>query len=247
FGFDWGNATATLRWNHVYGPRFFSNTSLIYSNFNYNVEVYDEKANFTIASLIKNFKLKQDFQFFVNPQHEINFGAVALKQKIVPATLHAPESSQISSLPIESRHGADLSIYASHHWKASPKFNLHYGLRFNTFLSLGPGTFSSYDSDGDITSTRVLPSGGLAEAYFNLEPRFSASFMMNPQNSLKLSFNRNTQSLHQLSNSTSTWPTDVWVMSSPNIKPQTANQGAFGYYRVFGRDRYEFSSEVYYK
>src|SRR5690606_24293372 len=112
---------------------------------------------------------------------------------------------------------------------------------------LGPGTFASYDEEGNIVSSEVFDSNQLAKWYLNFEPRLSANFMVDDENSVKLSFNRNIQNLHQLSNSTSTLPTDVWIMSSTNIKPQSAIQGALGYYRNFDQNQFEFSGEVYYK
>ncbi len=246
FNFNWGNTTATLRWNHIYNSRLFSNLSLIYSDYNYNVEVFDKSSNFSINSLIRNYQLKQDFHFFMNEGNTFRFGVNAIRQQISPASLEATAESQINSVPIESRHGADISLYASHEWKASPKFNFEYGLRVNSFISIGPGTFNKYDKEGNIISTDLVGSGKIAKSYLNFEPRLSANFMMSDKNSLKLSFNRNIQNLHQLSNSTSTLPTDIWIMSSPNIKPQSAIQGAFGYYQNFD-SHYEFSAEVYYK
>lgn len=246
FNFNWGNATTSLRWNHIYNPRLFSNLSLIYSDYNYNVEVFDKSSNFSIRSLIRNYQVKQDFQFFMDEKNTFRFGINALKQQISPASLDATVESQINSVPIESRHGADISLYISHEWKATSKFNFEYGLRINSFLSLGPGTFHTYDEEGNVISDEVVESNEIAKSYFNFEPRLSANFMMSEKNSLKLSFNRNIQNLHQLSNSTSTLPTDIWIMSSPNIRPQSAIQGAFGYYQNFD-EHYEFSAEVYYK
>lgn len=247
FNFNWGNTTATLRWNHLYSSRLFSNISLIYSDFNYNVEVFDDKTSFSIQSLIKNYHLKQDFQFFKDENNTFKFGGQFLKQKIIPAGLETTGDSQINDIPIESRHGADLSIYASHEWKVMKKLSIEYGLRVNSFLSLGPGNFEEFDDEGNVSSTEWVGNNKVAKAYFNLEPRLSVNFMMNDNNSLKLSFNRNTQNLHQLSNTTSTLPTDVWIMSSRLVKPESAVQGALGYYVDFNKDRYEFSAEVYYK
>jgi hypothetical protein len=247
FNFNWGNITSTLRWNHIYNPRLFSNLSLIYSDYNYNVEVFDKTSNFSIKSLIKNYQFKQDFQLFENERNSFRFGINGLYQKIAPASLDATAESQINSVPIESRHGADISLYGSHQWKASEKLNFEYGLRINNFLSLGPGTFQDYDENGNVISSELLGSNEIAKWYLNFEPRLSVNFMMNDRNSIKFSFNRNIQNLHQLSNTTSTLPTDIWIMSSRNIKPQSAIQGALGYYRNLDDDHYEFSTEVYYK
>lgn len=247
FKFNWGNVTSTLRWNHVYSPRLFSNLSLIYGDFDYAISVSDGHSDFSIQSKIENYTLKQDFQFFKNVDNTFRFGVQLLRQKIKPVNLKAPEGSQINSLLIESRQGIDLSLYASHEWKVSEEFALEYGLRINNFSSLGPGNFVTYHEDGSIDTTETVTGNTLVKGYWSLEPRLSANMMLDEESSVKLSFNRNVQNLHQLSNSTAALPTDVWIMSSPNVQPETAIQGALGYYRDFGGRNYEFSTEVYYK
>lgn len=247
FGFDWGNVTGTLRWNHVFSSKLFSNTSLIYSDFKYNVDISDEDNDFQIASRIQNVNLKQDFHYFASNKSNIRFGLNLSRQEISPAGIDASENSDINSLKIENRQGAELAAYISHEWKPVSKWSFLYGLRFNSYLLLGPGEFRTYDADGDIAEAITYGKGKIVTSYFNLEPRFSANYRLSEQSSVKASYNRNTQNLHQLTNTTSTLPTDAWVLSSNNIQPQIADQGAIGYYRNFNDDKYEFSVEVYYK
>lgn len=247
FGFDWGNATATLRWNHVLNNRLFSNTTLVYSNFNYNVNISNENYDFVIASRIRNYNVKQDFQFYANNKSTLRFGVNMLQQRISPANIDANEETPVNSLRLEDRSGMELAAYISHEWQPTDRLNLIYGIRINNFLLFGPGTFYTYDADGDVVGSQVYNRGQVAQHYLNLEPRLSLSYQLQTTNSLKLSYNRNTQNLHQLSNSTSSLPTDAWVMSSNNIKPQVADQAALGYYQNFGGDVYEFSVESYYK
>jgi hypothetical protein len=247
FGFDWGNVTGTLRWNHVFSSKLFSNTSLIYSDFKYNVDISDEDNDFQIASRIQNVNLKQDFHYFASSKSNVRFGLNLSRQEISPAGIDASENSDINSLKIENRQGAELAAYISHEWKPVSKWSFLYGLRFNSYLLLGPGEFRSYDVDGDIAESTTYGKGKIVTSYFNLEPRFSANYRLSEQSSVKASYNRNTQNLHQLTNTTSTLPTDAWVLSSNNIQPQIADQGAIGYYRNFNDDKYEFSVEVYYK
>ncbi len=247
FGFDWGNATGTLRWNHVLNSRLFSNTTLVYSNFNYNVRIENDEFNFLIASRIRNFNLKQDFQFFPSNGSTWRFGIHLLRQGIAPANIDAAEDAAVNSLRLENRKGMELAAYLSHEWRPFDRLSLIYGLRLNGFLLFGPGTFYGYDADGDPVESEAYRKGEVVQHYFNHEPRLSLSYQLPSNNSLKLSYNRNVQHLHQLSNSTSSLPTDAWVMSSNNIKPQIADQAALGYYQNFGGDRYEFSAESYYK
>ena len=247
FGFDWGNSTATLRWNHIYNPRLFSNTSLIYGDFNYNVDVFDEDANFNIASLIRSYTLKQDFQYYAKSDQTFRFGLNILKQKISPANFVSRDTSTYSSLESESRSGIEMNTYLSHEWNPSDRINMLYGFRLSSFLATGPGTFNEYDGDGDIVNSNHYTSSKIVKSYFILEPRFSINYKIDQVSSVKASYNRNSQNLHLLSNSTASLPTDVWMMSSQNIKPQLADQGAIGYFRTINDDQLEFSAELYYK
>lgn len=247
FGFDWGNATATLRWNHVLNSRLFSNTTFVYSNFNYDVTINDDEFDFAIASRIRNFNLKEDFQLFASNRSTWRFGLNLLQQQIKPANIDADEDTPVNSLRLDERRGLELAAYVSHEWQPVERLALEYGLRVSGFLLFGPGTFYTYDGEGDIVSAREYGSGDLVKHYLNPEPRLSLSYRLARNNSLKLSYNRNAQHLHQLSNSTASLPTDAWVMSSNNIKPQLADQAALGYYHNFAEDAYEFSVESYYK
>ena len=247
FGFDWGNATGTMRWNRVWNNRWFSNTTAVYSNFNYNVDIEDDGFNFAIASRIQNYNLKQDFQFFATNKSTWRFGLNVLHQGIAPANIDADEETAVNSLQLENRKGLELAGYISHEWNPTERLNVIYGLRLTDFMLLGPGTFYAYDNDGDVTDNYEYGRGEVVQHYFNLEPRLSLSYQLQADNSLKLSYNRNAQYLHQLTNATASLPTDTWVMSSNNIKPQLADQIALGYYQNFGGGRYAFSAESYYK
>ncbi len=247
FGFNWGNTTATVRWNHIFNDRLFSNTSLIYSDFNYNVGVSGNSGDFDIASKIGNWNLKQDFSFYPSNGSTIRFGVNALNQTIRPASLDANEDANVNSIRVEKRKGWDVSAYFSHEWKANDRLSLLYGFRLSDFMVMGPGTFYRFDDDRDVTGEQYFGKGTVAKHYINLEPRLSASLLLNSLSSIKLSYNRMAQNLHQLTNSTSALPTDQYVLSSLNIKPQLADQIAFGYFRNFNGSAYEFSVESYYK
>jgi hypothetical protein len=247
FGFDWGNSTATLRWNHLYSNKLFSNTSLIYSNYNYVIQNFIEENNFKVTSSIKDVNLKQDFQLSLNNRHNLRFGADAAHHTIAPGEITATEKSSVNESSIEKRRGLDLAIYISDEWGVSDRLNITYGLRGSSFLLLGPGKFTRFDIQGDPIGVKSYKAAEIVKHYINLEPRASLSYTINPSESVKASYTRNTQNLHLMSNSTSTSPTDLYIMNSNNVKPELADQVAAGYFRNFKEDRYEFSAEVYYK
>ncbi|SKB71512.1 TonB-dependent receptor [Daejeonella lutea] len=247
FGFDWGNATSTLRWNHLFSNRLFSNTSLIYSNYNYVIENFIEENNFKVSSSIRDLNLKQDFQLSLNNSHNVRFGLDLIDHTIAPGSITSNERSSVNEETIEKRNGNEASAYISDEWEINDKFNIVYGVRASSFFLRGPGTFNLYDSQGKITNSQIYSRGQLVKSYFRFEPRLSASYLLNGVSSLKVSFTRNSQNLHLMSNSTASSPTDLYILSSNNVKPEVADQVALGYFRNFNDDKYEFSAETYFK
>lgn len=247
FGTNWGNSTGTLRYNHIFNSRLFSNTSLIYSNYNYTIQSYLTGDEFIAKSQIADIDFKEDMQYFAGNGHTLNFGIDALHHNIAPGSLTAPDSSSFNNSTIQHRYGLESAAYISDEWKLSDYITLLYGLRLSGFFIFGPGTFDTYDADGNTTSSKTYGSGDVVKKYFNLEPRLSASFKLDDEESVKASYNRNTQNIHILSNSNSSTPTDLYAMSSNNIQPEIADQVSTGYFRNFSNNMFEFSTEVYYK
>lgn len=247
FGFNWGNATVTLRWNHLYSNRLFSNTSLIYSNYNYVIQNFMEENNFEVNSSIKDFNLKQDFEYSLSNNHNLKFGVNAIHHTIAPGKLTATATSSVNQTTYEDRKGLELAAYISDEWAVSDRMNLVYGLRLSSFSLMGPGNIKSYNAEGQIIDSKAYKAGEFVKSYFNLEPRISASYQLTNSSSLKGAYTRNIQNVHLMSNSTSTSPTDLYIMNSNNVKPEIADQVALGYFRNFNDNSYEFSAEIYYK
>ncbi|MDP9046524.1 MAG: TonB-dependent receptor, partial [Bacteroidota bacterium] len=247
FGTNWGNSTGTLRFNHIFSNRLFSNTSLVFSNYNYAVQSFDAENNFKATSQITDFNLKEDLQYSMGSSHTLKFGLDILHHTIAPGDITTTATSSFNNKRIERRYGFENAAYISDEWKASDKLTILYGLRLSGLFLLGPGTFKTYDASGHTTSSTTYTSGASVKNYLNLEPRFSAGYQFNDETSVKASYNRNTQNIHLLNNSTSATPTDLYVMSSNNIKPEIADQVSAGWFRNFKDNTYEFSAEVYYK
>jgi TonB dependent receptor/CarboxypepD_reg-like domain/TonB-dependent Receptor Plug Domain len=247
FGIDYGNATGTARWNHVFNSRLFSNTSLIYSKYSYKIKINSENNDIGFTSNIRDADLKEDLQYFVDADNKIDFGFSVIHHVIAPGIIDASSGSSFNSLALQNKYSLENAVYVSHEWSPAEKWHFIYGLRATDFLVLGPGTFYTYDSAGNTKDSTQYNSSSIVKTYTNLEPRLSLSFQLNDESSVKASYNRNTQVLHLLSNSTSSNPTDLWIPSSNNVKPEIANQESIGYFRNFKDNRYEFSVEAYYK
>jgi hypothetical protein len=246
FGTNWGNTTGTIRLNHIFSPKLFSNTSLIYSNYNYVIQSFQSEDSFKATSKISDVNFKEDFQYAASSTHNIKFGINILHHTIAPGDITSSNNS-FNNITVEQRYGYENAVYLSDDWKASDKLTFLYGLRMSGFFLLGPGTFDTYDAAGNVTSAKTYTSGQYVKNYFNLEPRLSGSYQLDDETSWKLSYNRNTQNIHVLTNSTSSSPTDLYVMSSNNIKPEIADQVSTGWFKNFSDNLFEFSAEVYYK
>jgi hypothetical protein len=247
FGTNWGNQTATLRLNHIFNNKLFLNTSLIYSDYNFVVQSFTTNNTFKVTSKIRDFNLKEDFQYFINNTNTLSFGINFTHHTISPGDIQSNDNSGINPQTIQSRYGLEGSAYVSDEWHVTDKLNLLYGVRLTEFSLLGPGTINTYAPNDALISSTTYSSGKVVKSYLNPEPRFSASYKLNELSSLKASYNRNTQNIHLLSNSTASSPTDLYVMSSNNIKPGISDQVAMGYFKNSANNMFEFSTEVYYK
>lgn len=247
FGTNWGNSTGTFRFNHLFTDRLFSNTSLVYSNYNFAVESFSTTNSFKVTSQITDFNLKEDLQYSLNNNHTIKFGVNILHHAIFPGDVTSSAASSFNSKSVEKRYGFENAAYVSDEWKASDKLSILYGLRLSGMFLQGPGTFKTYDAVGNALTSQTYGSGSVVKSYYNLEPRLSASYLLNEETSVKASYNRNTQNIHLLSNSTSSSPTDLYILSTVNIKPEIADQVSAGWFKNFKENQYEFSAEVYYK
>jgi hypothetical protein len=245
FGLDWGNSTGTVRWNHTVNSKLFSNTSLIFSNYSYGIDFNFDNTDVNVTSRIRDYNVKQEWQYFPNPKNKIKFGVNSIYHTIVPGQISTTGNFTVPKL--QERYALENAIYATNEWAATSKINVIYGLRGTGFTTLGKGDFYTYNDAGEAIGSTNYGKNEIVKNYFNLEPRLSASYIINPENSIKASYARNTQNLHLISNSTSTTPTDLWIPSSKNIKPEISDQVSLGYYKNFNNNNYEFSVETYYK
>jgi hypothetical protein len=245
FGIDWGNITGTLRWNHLWGEKLFSNTSLVYSNYDYKVNILQD-AGFSLTSIINNWNLKHEFQYYPNSRNTITFGVNSVYHTLIPGQLETTEDSDFIPTRLQERYAVDNGIYISNVWKPNAQLNINYGMRFSAYHLFGPGDFYSY-RDGEIIDTTRFERGKIVKSYYNIEPRLNIAWVFDPRNSLKASYTRKTQNLHLISNSTASLPTDVWISSGNNVKPEIGDQVSLGYFANFREDEYQFSSEIYYR
>ncbi|HZX58917.1 MAG TPA: TonB-dependent receptor [Mucilaginibacter sp.] len=248
FGTNWGNSTGTIRFNNLFNERLFSNTSIVFSNYNYAIESFITNDEFKATSQITDVNMKEDLSYSMGNNHTLKFGLNILHHDIAPGDIStSSKNSSFNNVHTENRYGYENAAYVSDEWKPSNSLTILYGLRLSGLFLLGPGTFKTYDAAGNTITSQTYSSGQTVRTYINLEPRLSASYTLDDATSVKFSYNRNTQNIHLLSNSTSNTPTDLYEMSSNNIKPEIADQISTGWFKNFMDNTYEFSAEIYYK
>ena len=246
---DWGNATGTLRWNHLFTDKLFLNSSFIASNYSYNNSRTFGANSYNINSGIRDYSLKEDFHYYINPENNLKFGLQSTYHTFVPATISGDLnalSGKINSIP--NKYSWENAAYISDEFGVGSRWKMNLGLRFSSFSLLGNGhEVYTYDHNGVATDSANYASNTFIHTYYGLEPRVGITYLINDESSLKASYFYNQQYLHLLSNSTISTPNDLWVPSSNNVKPQQAQQYSIGYFRNLHDNDFEFSVETYYK
>lgn len=254
FGFDWGNATTTLRWNHIFNSKLFMNVSAFYSNYDYRLEFKQESSDqsFNWKSNIINYSLKPDFTYFYSAKSTLKFGAQALYYDFMPGNAIATVNNTSVNVKLDKRYGIEYSAYFGHEYKVLPRLTIEYGIRGSFYNYLGKGTKYVYrdtiaNETLPLASTEKFGANEVIQSYFNPEPRFSTNYVINSFSSVKASYNRMAQYLQLISNTAASTPLDVYTLATNNLKPLIADQGSIGYFRNFKDNMFETSVEVYYK
>ena len=244
-GLNWGNITATTRWNHIINDKLFSNTSLIFSRYSYNFNVAVGSATMKVLSEIKDWNLKEDFHYYMNSNNLIKFGFNSIYHTFIPSKVDS--SSLFRVKPMDNRYALENAIYISNEQTISKHLKASYGLRYSIFSSIGPGTIYTYNEVADVVDSVSYPKRKIYNTFAGFEPRFLVNYIVNDSSSIKATYARTRQYVHLLSNTTSATPFDLWVPSNKNILPEIADQYTLGYFRNFKNNMFETSVEVYYK
>jgi hypothetical protein len=253
FGFAWGNITGTLRWNHLFNERLFSNTSVILSNFDYKLELKDPVQGFRWLSDLQELSIKNDLSYALNADNELSFGYHLTGRRFSPGTiLPNSDGSIFDKVTQQHMYALDHGLYASNQQRLSDKITLDYGLRLSIFQNVGKSDVYLYEDPQDnIKINRIdtvsYKAWETIKSYINVEPRFAIRYSLTPSQSLKFSYNRMVQNTHLIAAGTVPVPFNTWNPSNFYLKPQLADQIAGGYFRNFGENEYEFSVEAYYK
>lgn len=251
---QWGNLTSTIRWNHIFSGKLFSNRTFIFSRYDYNLGVPgDEADQFDWNSKVQDFNFKEDYSWFINTDNQVDFGLNLIRHHFEPGNISANENSFFETLKLTHYNAWEGALYASNKINIGYSLTFKYGLRLSFFQQIGKGKVREYknpafpDADEVISETSFSPGERIGSLYINPEPRVSMKISTGTTSSVKASYNRMVQNVHLISNTNSPTPLDIWLPTSKYLKPLIANQAAAGYFRNFKQNRIETSLELYYK
>ena len=245
FNMQWGNATETIRWNHIFNEKLFSNISLIYSDYNYYMDFTQGVSSLIWESLIRDGGIKADLTWFPNPSNTMRFGANTIYHRIDPGKVSNESTGYTVGVP--TNRSVEYAFYVSNDQKLNEKVFLNYGLRWSMLQNIGNAKVFEYDDTFEVIDSIVYSGGKPYHINKGFEPRVSLTYVYNPTVSLKGSYSRTCQYLQLASNSSAGLPTDIWFPSSPNVKPQISDQAAAGIFKNLFSDEIEVSIEAYYK
>lgn len=222
FDFDWGNATGTARWNHVFSPKLFANTTFTYSDYQYNIRNEVTGFSFGLGSDIQDATLKTDFYFAPNNRHTMRFGVMGTHHTFTVGRLQAGSDDGVVSFSAgQEFDGVEFGTYFADEMELSDELSINAGIRL-----------SGFSNDG--------------KTYFGLEPRVAARYRVSDRVSAKASYARMYQYLHLIANAGVALPTDIWYPSTSRVRPQRSDQVAAGFSYLLG-EQYFINVEGYHK
>ena len=255
FSFKYGNATTSLRWNHLFNDKLFLNTTAFYSNYNYGLGFTNGGTNqsFNWTSNIINYSIKPDFTYYLNNKNTMHFGGQSLFLKFEPGKAIVTSSSGVSTnISMPNKYAWENALYIDDEFKINSRMSIQAGLRYSLFNYIGEGNAYNYydtvpNNSKRLKDTVYYKMFKTIAQYGNFEPRLSFKVDVTDNSSIKASYNRTAQYLQLVSNTAASTPLDIWTPATNNIKPQLADQVALGYFKNLKENMFEASIEVYYK
>jgi len=252
-GINWQNSTTTLRWNHLFSDRLFSNLTLLGSRYDYFLNTHLERENYW-NSHIDNLSLKYDFTFYARPAYTLRFGLLAAGHFHNPGNYYQGGEEFDPGLDLSIKYTREYALYISNQFILNDKLSLRAGLRFTVWNNVGPSTeydivpAAGGDFERDSLAIREYPEGKVYHTYLSPDPRLSLVYQPQSRHLFKFSYSRTSQFQYLITNSISPFTSlEVWLPAGPNVQPQVAHQITLGYTHRFGVPGLRFDVEAYYK
>ena len=252
-GFNWGNYTGTLRWNHLFNRKLFSNFTLIASNYDYLLDnkltVGREKRTYAFQydAYVKDYSLKADFGYYLNQNNTLKFGLHSTYHDFNVGKVDGRQDTMTFKFEQPTLYSLESGVFVSNKQKVNEKLTVDYGIRFSLFQNIGDANVAVLDDNYNVVGEKKYEKGEIYNTYQGFEPRIGMTYLFSAKNSIKASYSRTRQNLLIASNSNTGTPLDIWISANPNIKPQIGNIYGAGYFRNLLDNTIETSLEVYFK
>ncbi len=244
----WGNATGTLRWNHVFNRRLFANTTFLYNDYKFDFKAQQENFKIGLSSGIRDLSLKTDLDYYPLPNHKLKFGGLLTYHKFIPNVLSGSQDSVVFEPNNENqKYAMEAALYVQDDWEIGSKWKLNYGLRWSSFAQIGPYTLYKRGPNREKLDSTVFKRFEQVKTYGGLEPRLTIRYAIDEATSVKTAITRNLQYIHLVTNAGTTLPTDLWIPSTYIVKPQISWLYSAGLFKNFKDNSFETSLELYYK
>ncbi|WP_317173385.1 TonB-dependent receptor [Hymenobacter armeniacus] len=252
--YHYSNRTATVKWRHNFTNQLYGVLTGTYSHYDYDVRSTKNSVSASeLKYAINQTGLRADFSYYPNARHTVDFGSSSLLYNIQPGSfLPLGEASVVRPNVLDPERALESALYVSDRFDISSRFSVSAGLRYSFFQALGPREVYRYvpgepRAEATITDTVRYGANKVLATYHGPEYRLLARYSLNEKSSVKASYTRTRQYIHQLTNTASVSPTDVWKLSDATLRPQVGDQYSVGYYRNFKSNTIEASVETYYR
>jgi len=252
--YRYSNTCASLQWHHIFNQNLKWDNQFALSQYEYLIESSAVAAEaFAMDYSIGYTGLTSKLSYAPLVNNKTYLGVTVARYSLSPSRINPKgATSLIEHSPKEKNNALDISLFIGDEWRATEKLLFYGGVRINSFMAVGEQDVYGYAqglplSDNTRLDTAHYSASDIVQQYWSIEPRVSVRYSLGENNSVKASYNRMSQNLHMLSNTTAVSPTDAWIVSSKYIKPQVGDIVAVGYYQNLKDNIIEASVEVYYK
>lgn len=257
---QFGNTAFNLNWDREFNDNINAKATISYTNYFY--ELMLDFVKFNWKSDIKSVNLKYDISHYINERFALKYGVSSIQHTFNPGELEPiGDDSFINYKKLQGKKALENGIYIEAEQQLLPKLTFNYGIRYSSFYRYGPEKIQTYQNNQTVDYNRELgiytPGTSIGETnykkgksittFHDWEPRISASYAIDSEQSIKASFTQMTQYLHLISNTAAPTPLDIWTPSGPYLQPEKVNQWAVGYFKNFKQGAYTLEAESYYK
>lgn len=253
---NYGNTIFNIESHNKYSEKLSGEINLSYSSYDFRLTDFangNETEAYFLDNKIQYNSLKHNFIWHPDNRHNIHTGINAILYSNYPGKVSpVNELSFVSDQELDREKAIETAIYVSDEFEILPELTVNAGMRFSWFALFGDDLVYLYENNEPKTPASVIDSlafgqGEIVKSYGGPEPRVSFSWETGDGYTMKLSYQRTRQYIHQISNNAVISPAEIWKTSDFHLKPLINDQVAVGVQKSNIGGNFDISSEIYYK